>query len=108
MGYGPTALYLTSKLAPHLLGFIAIAVYSYMALVPVMQPPIIKLLATEEERKIKMEQLREVSKKEKNFPIAVTLFTVLLLPSAGALIGMLMLGNLLKESGRDPKLVDAI
>ena len=104
---GPTALYLTSKLAPDLLGAIAIAAYSYMALVPVIQPPIIKLLTTPEERVIKMEQLREVSKTEKIiFPIVVTLFTVLLLPSAGALIGMLMLGNLLKESGRVPLLVD--
>ena len=106
---GPTALYLTSKLAPDLLGAIAIAAYSYMALVPVIQPPIIKLLTTPEERVIKMEQLREVSKTEKIiFPIVVTLFTVLLLPSAGALIGMLMLGNLLKESGRVPLLVDCI
>lgn len=106
---GPTALLLTSMLAPHLLGPIAIAAYSYMALVPVIQPPIIRLLTTEEERKIKMEQLREVSKAEKIiFPIAVTIATVLLLPSAGALIGMLMLGNLLKESGRVPRLVDAI
>ena len=106
---GPTALYLTSKLAPDLLGAIAIAAYSYMALVPVIQPPIIKALTTPEERVIKMEQLREVSKTEKIiFPIAVTLFTVLLLPSAGALIGMLMLGNLIKESGRVPLLVDCI
>ena len=106
---GPTALYLTSKLAPDLLGAIAIAAYSYMALVPVIQPPIITLLTTPEERVIKMEQLREVSKTEKIiFPIVVTLFTVLLLPSAGALIGMLMLGNLLKESGRVPLLVDCI
>ena len=106
---GPTALLLTSMLASHLLGPIAIAAYSYMALVPVIQPPIIRLLTTEEERKIKMEQLREVSKTEKIiFPIAVTIVTVLLLPSAGALIGMLMLGNLLKESGRVPRLVDAI
>ncbi len=106
---GPTALYLTSKLAPHLLGSIAIAAYSYMALVPIIQPPIIKLLTTEEERKIKMEQLRTVSQTEKIiFPIVVTLFTVLLLPSCGALIGMLMLGNLIKESGRVPHLVDAL
>lgn len=106
---GPTALYLTGMLAPDLLGAIAIAAYSYMALVPVIQPPIIKLLTTPEERVIKMEQLREVSKTEKIiFPIVVTLFTVLLLPSAGALIGMLMLGNLLKESGRVPLLVDCI
>ena len=106
---GPTALYLTSKLAPHLLGAIAIAAYSYMALVPIIQPPIIRLLTTEKERKIKMEQLRAVGKTEKIvFPIVVTLFTVLLLPSAGALIGMLMLGNLIKESGCVPRLVDAL
>lgn len=106
---GPTALYLTSKLAPHLLGAIAIAAYSYMALVPVIQPPIMRLLTTEKERQIKMEQLREVSQREKIiFPVVVTLFTILLLPSSGALIGMLMLGNLLKESGRVPLLVSAI
>ncbi len=106
---GPTALYLTSKLAKDLLPSIAIAAYSYMALVPIIQPPIMKALTTEEERKIKMEQLRPVSKTEKVlFPIIVTIFTILLLPSAGALIGMLMLGNLIKESGTVPKLVDAI
>lgn len=106
---GPTALYLTSKLAKDLLPSIAIAAYSYMALVPIIQPPIMKALTTEEERKIKMEQLRPVSKTEKVlFPIIVTIFTILLLPSAGALIGMLMLGNLIKESGMVPKLVDAI
>lgn len=106
---GPTALYLTSRLAPNLLGSIAIAAYSYMALVPIIQPPIMKLLTTEEERAIKMEQLRPVSKTEKIlFPIVVTIFTILLLPSAGSLIGMLMLGNLLKESGVVPKLIDAI
>ncbi len=80
-----------------------------MALVPIIQPPIMKALTTEKERQIKMEQLRHVSKTEKIlFPIVVTIFTVLLLPSAGALIGMLMLGNLVKESGMVPKLVDAI
>ena len=106
---GPTALYLTTRLAPHLLGPIAIAAYSYMALVPVIQPPIMRLLTTEEERAIKMEQLREVSQEEKIiFPIVVTLFTVLILPSAAALIGMLMLGNLLKESGKVPLLVSAV
>ncbi|QSX06944.1 sodium ion-translocating decarboxylase subunit beta [Sedimentibacter sp. zth1] len=106
---GPTALYLTSQLAPKLLGPIAIAAYSYMALVPIIQPPIMKALTTEKERKIKMEQLRVVSKTEKIlFPIIVTIFVVLLLPSAAALIGMLMLGNLLKESGVVPKLVDCI
>src|SRR5699024_5737807 len=102
---GPTALYLTSKLAPHLLGPIAVAAYSYMALVPIIQPPIIKALTTEEQRKIKMEQLRTVSKKEKIiFPILVTVFVVLLLPSAAPLIGMLMLGNLFRESGVVSKL----
>lgn len=106
---GPTALYLTSKLAPQLLGSIAVAAYSYMALVPMIQPPIIKLLTTEKERVIKMEQLREVSQTEKIiFPIVVTIFTCLLLPDATSLIGMLMLGNLLKESGRVPLLVKAI
>ncbi len=106
---GPTALLLTSQLAPHLLGAIAIAAYSYMALVPVIQPPIMKALTTEEERKIKMEQLRPVSKTEKIvFPIIVTIFVVLLLPDAAPLIGMLMLGNLVKEAGIVPHLVDAL
>ena len=106
---GPTALLLTSQLAPNLLGAIAIAAYSYMALVPVIQPPIMKALTTEEERKIKMEQLRPVSKTEKIvFPVIVTIFTVLLLPDAAPLIGMLMLGNLIKESGQVPHLVDAL
>ncbi len=104
---GPTALFLTSQLADHLLGPIAVAAYSYMALVPIIQPPIMKALTTEEERKIKMVQLRVVSQKEKIvFPIVVTIFTVLLLPSAAPLIGMLMLGNLIKESGVVPKLVE--
>jgi len=106
---GPTALYLTSKLAKDLLPSIAIAAYSYMALVPIIQPPIMKALTTEKERAIKMEQLRPVSKTEKIlFPIIVTILTILLLPSAGALIGMLMLGNLIKESGMVPKLADTI
>ncbi|GMG97587.1 sodium ion-translocating decarboxylase subunit beta [Tepidimicrobium xylanilyticum] len=97
---GPTALYLTSRLAPHLLGPIAVAAYSYMALVPIIQPPIMKALTTEEERKIVMEQLRPVSKKEKIiFPIMITVLVTLLLPSAGPLVGMLMLGNLLRECG---------
>lgn len=104
---GPTALFLTTKLAPHLLGPIAIAAYSYMALVPIIQPPIMRALTTETERKVKMEQLRTVSKTERVvFPIVVTLFTVLLLPSAASLIGMLMLGNLIKESGVVPGLVE--
>ena len=97
---GPTAIYLTSKLAPNLLGSIAIAAYSYMALVPIIQPPIMKLLTSEKERKIVMKQLRPVSKIERVlFPILVTLLVSLLLPSAAPLIGMLMFGNLLKESG---------
>ncbi len=96
---GPTALFLTAKLAPHLLGPIAVAAYSYMALVPVIQPPIMKALTTEEERKIEMKQLRIVSKKEKIiFPVVVTIVVSLILPSATTLVGMLMLGNLLKES----------
>ncbi|MFB0971627.1 MAG: sodium ion-translocating decarboxylase subunit beta [Neofamilia sp.] len=96
---GPTALYLTSKLAPQLLGPIAVAAYSYMALVPIIQPPIMKALTTKEEREIVMTQLRVVSKKEKViFPIMVTAVVSLLLPSAASLVGMLMLGNLFKES----------
>jgi oxaloacetate decarboxylase beta subunit len=106
---GPTALFLTSKLADHLMGPIAIAAYSYMALVPIIQPPIMKALTTEEERKVKMEQLRPVSKTEKIlFPIIVTILTTLLLPSATALIGMLMAGNLIRESGVVPRLADTM
>ena len=97
---GPTAIFLTVMLAPHLLGPIAVAAYSYMALVPVIQPPIMKLLTTEEERKIVMKPLREVSKKEKIlFPIVVTIFVAMLVPSAAPLIACLMLGNLLRECG---------
>ncbi|MBR0273603.1 MAG: sodium ion-translocating decarboxylase subunit beta [Bacteroidaceae bacterium] len=97
---GPTAIFLTSKLAPHLLGPIAVAAYSYMALVPVIQPPIMRALTTENERKIQMKQLREVSKREKIlFPIIVAIIVSLILPSAATLIGCLMLGNLMKESG---------
>ena len=97
---GPTAIFTTSKLAPHLLGPIAVAAYSYMALVPVIQPPIMKLLTTPEERKIKMKQLRPVSKTEKIlFPIVVTIFVSLILPSAASLVGCLMLGNLMNECG---------
>ncbi|MGM9805215.1 MAG: sodium ion-translocating decarboxylase subunit beta [Candidatus Aphodosoma sp.] len=97
---GPTAIFLTSKLAPHLLGPIAVAAYSYMALVPVIQPPIMRALTTKDERAIQMKQLRSVSKKEKiMFPIMVTAIISLLLPDAAALIGSLMLGNLLKECG---------
>lgn len=96
---GPTALFLTAKLAPHLLGPIAVAAYSYMALVPIIQPPIMKALTTKEEREIVMDQLRVVSKKEKViFPIMVTVVVSLLLPSAASLVGMLMLGNLFRES----------
>lgn len=97
---GPTAIFLTSKLAPELLGPIAVAAYSYMALVPVIQPPIMKFLTTESERKIRMKQLRTVSKKEKIiFPIVVAVVVSLIVPSAATLIGCLMLGNLMKESG---------
>ncbi|MGF7060886.1 sodium ion-translocating decarboxylase subunit beta [Brassicibacter mesophilus] len=97
---GPTALYLTSQLADHLLGPIAVAAYSYMALVPIIQPPIMRALTTEKERKVKMDQLRPVSKVEKIiFPILVATFCILLLPSSAPLIGMLMFGNLLRESG---------
>jgi len=97
---GPTAIYVTSRLAPHLLGPIAVAAYSYMALVPVIQPPIMKALTTKEERKIKMRPLRQVSQKEKIiFPILITVFVALLVPSAAPLIACLMLGNLAKESG---------
>ncbi len=106
---GPTALYLTSKLAPHLLGPIAVAAYSYMALVPIIQPPIMKALTTEEERQIVMEQLRPVSKKEKIiFPIMITVLVTLLLPSAGPLLGMLMLGNLMRESGVVERLTQTV
>ncbi|WP_331496673.1 sodium ion-translocating decarboxylase subunit beta [Romboutsia sedimentorum] len=104
---GPTAIQLTGKLAPHLLGTIALAAYSYMALVPVIQPPIIRLLTTKEERNIKMEQLRPVSQKEKIiFPIVSMIIVIGLLPTAAPLIGMLMFGNLLKESKAVPKLVE--
>ena len=97
---GPTAIYTTSKLAPDLLGPIAVAAYSYMALVPVIQPPIMKALTTKKERQIVMKPLRKVSKTEKIiFPIAVTTFVALLVPSATPLVGCLMLGNLWKESG---------
>lgn len=97
---GPTAIYLTTRLAPELLPAIAIAAYSYMALIPMIQPPLMRLITTKKEREIKMEQLREVSKLEKVcFPIVVTIFCILLLPSVAPLIGMLMLGNLFKEAG---------
>ena len=97
---GPTAIYVTSKLAPEYLGPIAVAAYSYMALIPVIQPPIMKALTTKKERMVRMEQLRPVSKTEKIiFPILVTILVSLLLPDAATLVGMLMLGNLMRESG---------
>jgi len=97
---GPTAIFVTSKLAPELLGPIAVAAYSYMALVPVIQPPIMKALTTKQERIIRMKTLREVSKTEKIlFPIVVTIFVSFMLPSAASLVGCLMLGNLFRESG---------
>ena len=104
---GPTAIFLTSQLAPHLLGAIAVAAYSYMALIPMIQPPFMKLLTTKEQREIKMEQSRTVSKAEKIvFPIVVTLFVALLLPDTAPLIGCLMLGNLLNETGVTSRLSD--
>ena len=106
---GPTAILLTSKMAPELLGSISIAAYSYMALVPVIQPPIIKLLTTKKERKIKMEQTRTVSKTEKIlFPIIVVITVILIVPSCAPLIGCLMLGNLIKESGVAPKITEVL
>ena len=97
---GPTAIFLTSKLASHLLAPIALAAYSYMALIPIIQPKIMKLLTTEKERKVEMKQLRKVSKTEKIiFPVAVLLFCAFLLPSVAPLLGMLMLGNLFRECG---------
>ena len=97
---GPTSIFLASKLAPGLMGPIAVAAYSYMSLVPIIQPPIMRALTTEKERKIKMEQLRPVSKLEKIlFPIIVTIIVVLILPDTAPLVGMLMLGNLFRESG---------
>ena len=104
---GPTAIYLTTKLAPELLGPIAIAAYSYMALIPLIQPPIMKLMTTEEMRKVKMVQSREVSKKEKIiFPVVVATFVILLLPSTAPLVGCLMLGNLFRETGVTDRLSD--
>lgn len=104
---GPTAIFLASKLAKHLLGPIAVAAYSYMALVPLIQPPIMKLLTTKEERSVKMGQLRNVKPIEKIiFPIVVTIVVILMLPSVASLIGMLMLGNLFRESGVVGRLSD--
>ncbi len=106
---GPTAIFLTTKLAPNLLGPIAIAAYSYMALIPLIQPPLMKLCTTEEMRKVKMEQAREVSKTEKIiFPIVVATFVILLLPSTAPLIGCLMLGNLFRECGVTERLSDTV
>ena len=106
---GPTAIFLTTKLAPHLLGAIAVAAYSYMALIPLIQPPIMKLMTTPEQRKIKMVQTRQVSKAERIlFPIVVTLFVALLLPDTAPLIGCLMLGNLFKETGVTDRLSDTV
>ncbi len=106
---GPTAIFLTTKLAPHLLGAIAVAAYSYMALIPLIQPPFMKLLTTPEQRRIKMVQTRNVSKTEKIiFPILVTVFVALLLPDTAPLIGCLMLGNLFKETGLTDRLSDTV
>ena len=106
---GPTAIFLTTKLAPHLLGAIAVAAYSYMALIPLIQPPFMRLLTTPKQRQIKMVQTRAVSKTEKIiFPIVVTVFVALLLPDTAALIGCLMLGNLLKETGVTDRLSDTV
>ena len=104
---GPTSIYIANNLAPHLLAPIAVAAYSYMALIPLIQPPIMKALTTKKERAVKMGQLRKVSKTEKIvFPIAVVLFTSLLLPSVAPLLGLLMMGNLFKESGVVQRLSD--
>ena len=106
---GPTAIFLTSQLAPHLLGAIAVAAYSYMALIPLIQPPIMNAMTTPEQRKIKMVQTRAVSKAEKIiFPILVTIFVALLLPDTAPLIGCLMLGNLAKETGLTDRLSDTM
>ena len=106
---GPTAIFVTSQLAPHLLGAIAVAAYSYMALIPLIQPPFMKMLTTPQQRAIKMVQTRNVSKAEKIiFPIVVTLFVALLLPDTAPLIGCLMLGNLFKETGVTDRLSDTV
>jgi len=106
---GPTAIWLTKELAPHLLAPIAVAAYSYMALIPLIQPPIMRALTTKEERMIKMDQLRTVTKTEKIvFPIAVTIITCLVLPSVASLLGCLMLGNLLRECGVTERLSDVV
>ena len=106
---GPTGIYLTTKLDNHLLSVIALAAYSYMALVPLIQPPIMRLLTTEKERQTVMKQMRAVSKNERIlFPIVTTIFVSLVVPSATALVGMLMLGNLIRESGQVPKLTETL
>lgn len=106
---GPTAIFLTTKLAPHILSIIALAAYSYMALVPIIQPPIICLLTTKKERQIRMKQLREVSRKERIiFPIFTTIFVAMIVPAATTLLGCLMLGNLVKESGVVPKITETL
>ncbi len=106
---GPTAIFLTTKLAPELLGAIAIAAYSYMALIPLIQPPIMKALTSEKNRKIKMTQTRPVTKTEKIiFPVVVSIFVILLLPSTAPLIGCLMLGNLFRECGVTERLSDTV
>lgn len=106
---GPTAIFLASKLAPHLLGAIAVAAYSYMALVPIIQPPIMRLLTTKEERQIKMVQLRHVSKREKIiFPIVVLLLCIIILPTATPLVGALMFGNLARECGKVDRLASTM
>jgi oxaloacetate decarboxylase beta subunit len=106
---GPTAIYLTTRLADHLLGPIAIAAYSYMALIPLIQPPLMKLFTTKKQRMIKMEQTRVVTKTEKIiFPIVVTIFVILLLPSTAPLVGCLMLGNLFRECGVTERLSDTV
>ena len=106
---GPTAIFLTTKLAPELLGAIAVAAYSYMALIPLIQPPIMKAMTTEKARKVKMEMTREVTKTEKIvFPIVVSIFVILLIPSTAPLIGCLMLGNLWKECGVTERLSDTV
>ena len=106
---GPTAIFLTSQLAPHLLGAIAVAAYSYMALIPLIQPPIMNVMTSAEDRKIKMVQTRQVSKTEKIiFPIVVTIFVALLLPDTAPLIGCLMLGNLFKETDVTDRLSDTV
>jgi len=101
---GPTAIYLAVKLAPHLLGPIAVAAYTYMSLVPIIQPPIMRLMVTEKEAKVRMKELRTVSKVERIlFPIAITVVTSIFVPASTPLIGAIMFGNLLKEAGENKK-----